>query len=547
MVKNAGSSAGEKLFYRNCICVCISCPIPRQDGRIQEETMKQTHLTIQKGLLLTILLFCMSLLIAMKMGCSSQSGDSASAPVGDTGSADGSQVLARVEVPGDISEIPLPIYEVLDDNNDVYYALVISTEADLKNAGVTYTVISQHLTGADYLLAESGRSEAYADAVKTGKVLYNDGHWIIARYEPDLEETFAEMGFDVVMLSQTPMLMGSKGVMKAAQIVKITKVEQLMARIGQSEIDGYLKDLSGENSVTVGSDIYTLTTRHTESGITLDHAIKYVIAKLREKSLKAHDDQTWKRVGNNPWTNETKSFTGRNIVAEITGKTTPKEIVVLIAHLDSVNNNSLAEGAPGADDDGSGCAALMAVARNLYDCTFDRTIRFVFTTGEEQGVLGGSAYVDEAAKVTTEKIILAINLDMIAYNGKSGETTTVQRVKLRKEDVDRDGYNADIPFARNYRDVVKTYGLNSSIDVEITADQDMNSDQAPFWKKRIPAVWLIENDYDYSLPKEQAYKYFNATYMHTTEDKLSKCLTGGYYTAVVKALLGLTAHEAGIQ
>jgi len=116
-----------------------------------------------------------------------------------------------------------------------------------------------------------------------------------------------------------------------------------------------------------------------------------------------------------------------------------------------------------------------------------------------------------------------------------------------KEDVDRDGYNADIPFARNYRDVVKTYGLNSSIDVEITADQDMNSDQAPFWKKRIPAVWLIENDYDYSLPKEQAYKYFNATYMHTTEDKLSKCLTGGYYTAVVKALLGLTAHEAGIQ
>lgn len=509
--------------------------------------MKINDRTIAKAL--TSMSVMVIFLLFIGIGCSNNSDSSAVAPVNSNGSTTESQVLARVEIPGDISEINLPVYALLEDNQDVYYALVISTESEMKNAGVTYKVISEHLAGADYILGESGRTEAYEEVMQTGKVIYNDRHWIIARYEPDLEATLSGLDFDLLMLSKTPMAIYPKekiSVSKTAKLTKIEKVQQLMDRIQQSEFDGYIKDLSGENEVTVGDKKFTIKTRHTEKagkdeGLT--NAISYVTSKLDKKVTVT--EKTWTAEGNNPWTNEKKKFSASNIIGEMPGKKNKKEIVVLIAHLDSVSGSSSETDAPGADDDGSGSAALLTVARNIYDCSFDRTIRFVFTTGEEQGVLGGNAYVDSLA--ADDKVVAAINLDMIAYTGISGDTTRTQRVKIENDKKDAAGYANDLPLASLYRDVVTTYGLSNFITVEITPDGELNSDQAPFWHKKLPAIWLLENDYDYSLPTAQASKYFNKDNMHSTEDKLSKCITGNYYTSVVKALLGTTAHQAGIQ
>ena len=65
-----------------------------------------------------------------------------------------------------------------------------------------------------------------------------------------------------------------------------------------------------------------------------------------------------------------------------------------MAHLDSINDktDNPADPAPGADDDASGCAALLVAAAGMKDVRFERTVRFVFTTGEENGILGSAAY-----------------------------------------------------------------------------------------------------------------------------------------------------------
>ncbi len=78
----------------------------------------------------------------------------------------------------------------------------------------------------------------------------------------------------------------------------------------------------------------------------------------------------------------------RNIVAEIPG--TGNDVVIVGAHFDSW------DWAQGANDNGSGVAAVLEAARILQSMNIKprATIRFVFFSGEEQGCLGSRAYLD---------------------------------------------------------------------------------------------------------------------------------------------------------
>jgi carboxypeptidase Q len=80
-----------------------------------------------------------------------------------------------------------------------------------------------------------------------------------------------------------------------------------------------------------------------------------------------------------------------NVIGEIKGAVHPEQVVLVGAHLDSWDLS------PGATDDGTGVAAVIAAARAIHASGVlpDRTIRFVLFTGEEQGLLGSQAYVEQ--------------------------------------------------------------------------------------------------------------------------------------------------------
>jgi hypothetical protein len=80
-----------------------------------------------------------------------------------------------------------------------------------------------------------------------------------------------------------------------------------------------------------------------------------------------------------------------NTVGEISGSEKPDEFVVLGAHLDSWDL------AQGTTDNGTGTAVVLEAARLLASCGQrpKRTIRFVLFTGEEQGLHGSRAYVQQ--------------------------------------------------------------------------------------------------------------------------------------------------------
>ncbi len=100
-----------------------------------------------------------------------------------------------------------------------------------------------------------------------------------------------------------------------------------------------------------------------------------------------------------------------NVIATLTGTAFPDEYVVMGAHYDSYSWSS---SAPGADDNGSGTAAVMEIARILSQQPFGRSIIFCLFSAEEYGLYGSQAYATEAA-ANNMNILGYLNIDMCGY------------------------------------------------------------------------------------------------------------------------------------
>jgi Zn-dependent M28 family amino/carboxypeptidase len=102
-----------------------------------------------------------------------------------------------------------------------------------------------------------------------------------------------------------------------------------------------------------------------------------------------------------------------NIEAELTGATNPDEIIVIGGHYDSVSES------PGANDNGSGVAATLAIARMMAGHPMARTIRFVAFANEEppyfQTAQMGSLVYARRCRERGEKIVGMISLETIGF------------------------------------------------------------------------------------------------------------------------------------
>lgn len=105
--------------------------------------------------------------------------------------------------------------------------------------------------------------------------------------------------------------------------------------------------------------------------------------------------------------------TCENLELELGGGAQKREIVIVGAHYDS------APGTPGADDNGSGVAALLALAERLRGVERSRTLRFVAFTNEEpphfQGTDMGSLRYAKRCRERGENVVAMLSLETIGY------------------------------------------------------------------------------------------------------------------------------------
>ena len=106
-----------------------------------------------------------------------------------------------------------------------------------------------------------------------------------------------------------------------------------------------------------------------------------------------------------------------NLEAERRGATAPGEVVIVGAHYDT------GRGSPGANDNGSGVAALLALARAFVHEPVGRTLRFVAFTNEERPLLRtrkmGSRVYAMRCRERGENVVGMVCLETIAYRSQS--------------------------------------------------------------------------------------------------------------------------------
>jgi hypothetical protein len=121
-----------------------------------------------------------------------------------------------------------------------------------------------------------------------------------------------------------------------------------------------------------------------------------------------------------------------NVVAVLQGTDTgDHRIFIVSGHLDSRRTNVMdgTGDAPGANDDGSGSAAVIECARIMSRHAFGATVIFVTVSGEEQGLLG-STYMAKKAKAQHWNIEGVLNNDIIGSNNSS-ETGIIDNTHVR--------------------------------------------------------------------------------------------------------------------
>jgi hypothetical protein len=121
-----------------------------------------------------------------------------------------------------------------------------------------------------------------------------------------------------------------------------------------------------------------------------------------------------------------------NVVATLKG-TDPndKRIFVISGHMDNMRTSVMDRtgDAPGANDDGSGTAAVIECARIMSKHGFPATIIFVAVCGEEQGLLG-SGFMARNAKRDNWEITAVLNNDIMGSNN-SNETNIINNTQVR--------------------------------------------------------------------------------------------------------------------
>lgn len=429
--------------------------------------------------------------------------------------------LARVDAPGSIADIDLPVHSDLLDGQGVYYALVLASPERLSASGLAHVVLDLAPAGTRYLLGVKRDPAAVREVPDTIPVLYDDGRRIVVRDAPGRTAALTRLGFFPRLLSQAPIDFARpepRAGLARTVLAKNAQVEAMLGKVTQEAFSRVISSLSGETAVTVEGESYTIATRHTSSGAPIAKATAYVHERLTALGLTASYHE---------WTSG--SYSGRNVIGEIAGTSKPAEIVLMAAHLDSINDktDNPADPAPGADDDASGCAALLVAAAGMKDVRFERTVRFVFTTGEENGILGSAAYAKKL-KDEGQNVVGVVNLDMIAY---STQATPTQNLHTRV--ASNPGYQSDLAIANLFISVVNTYGLSGNLSPVILSESNDQGDQYSFWEKDYPAIMAIEDDNN-----------FNPNYHCKLNMDALQYLNVGYGAANAKASLGTAAHLA---
>ncbi|HPG07012.1 MAG TPA: M28 family metallopeptidase [Saprospiraceae bacterium] len=205
----------------------------------------------------------------------------------------------------------------------------------------------------------------------------------------------------------------------------------------------------------------------------------------------------------------------RNVVGKITGSSHPDEYILYSAHWDHFGIGKVVDGDSiynGALDNGSGTAGLLAIAKAFTKLPKapDRSVIFLFVTGEEQGLLG-SQYYAEHPIYPIPRTIADINMDGLNPNGPMKDLTITGLGQSDMDDIAKEEAAKQGRYILGEQEPEKGYFYRS--------------DHFNFAKVGVPALFAqggydhAEKGKEYAMEKQKDY---TANRYHKPQDEYDK-------------------------
>ncbi|MBU1317849.1 MAG: M28 family peptidase [candidate division Zixibacteria bacterium] len=340
------------------------------------------------------------------------------------------------------------------------------SEAIISSSGLDYERVAEGITRNRIAL------DIRLDGSNIGKfpVLYEEGGVRLLRVDPaDLQAEATEaMGLAPILTENLRITYDEPVKLSLQRTLARPDLDSLISLISQDSLQSYVEVLESFPPRVTGS--------------ASDYAARdWCVGKLQEFG----------------YTNvELDSFTYssnavQNVVAYKYGTGLLEHQIVVGAHRDAVS------GSPGADDNGSGTAGVLEIARVLKDIETEMSFVFILFTGEEQGLHGSWHYANEAA-ANGDSIVLMVNMDMIGYEGNTNDVTLY--------------HSSDATYAQLYKDLADS--LSGVSLIGHLSGTSAYSDHYPFQQNGYDVVFTIEYNFSpvYHTPNDNS-SYLDYTYM----------------------------------
>ena len=351
----------------------------------------------------------------------------------------------------------------------------------------------RELEGQLYFIVQIGR--AFQDTYPEARIVIEKGRYLVVDLLPEKVSRFAEGKDD--WWTVRPLAMDSviMDIIKPKAREAVPRMQANVEAVSQSTYSFYL------------SSLVNFLTRHSLSS-QFTSAATWAADQLQ--SLGYQVELLPINVG---------SGGSYNVMADRPGgENGVLKLVLVTAHLDSVNLNGGREApAPGADDNASGAAGVLEIARVLAEHPAKHDLRFILFGGEEQGLHGSKQYVSGLAASERARISAVINMDMVATLNTASPTVLLEGAPVSRT------------LMEELAEAAATY---TSLTVQ-TSENPFASDHVPFINELIPAVLTIEGTDS------------SNTNVHTANDTLDH-INYGLALDIVRMNLAVTSRLLGV-
>jgi Zn-dependent M28 family amino/carboxypeptidase len=282
-----------------------------------------------------------------------------------------------------------------------------------------------------------------------------------------------------------------------AAVVVVLALAGCIGRTRYNEIDGPLRDtvvfpedfgvdvgglpvvrtaLDRVSTARLGADVDTLDEpRGTAQYAAALRAAGYIAGELTEAGLTPRFDNVTAGDGQ----------TLPNVIADLPGTGCSDTVFVIGAHYDTVNSS------PGADDNASGVAGMLEMARVLRSRPLPMTVRFIGFPFEEIGLLGSRQVAADLAQAGTD-VTGMVSLEMIGFSATADDSFLgVPNDYLATVADPQSEYLARVFGAAHYEYVLDRFAPAAVIDPAAFGDI-LRSDHATFWNEGFRALLVTD-------------------------------------------------------